>query len=258
MVDEIWLYVGCGDHRLPGFTHVEINPWKQFKNGGDVGPPEILADIVEHIPVETASVSLVFSRATIEHLTYPELVSHLVECNRLLMDQGIVRMVVPSLDKMVQDYLDKIVQVPGEYDPNLPVENHTDSFIARLLYHDHYYLHNLDTLSRVLEKTGFGNAREARPGDTAVSGASDVLHSAEVDRPHDLIVEATKVSATDLPRLSRNYPQNPISSLLARLLNIRVSSHIRRRPHFPQRMWFLEKLLRARPVRVENARGASP
>lgn len=257
MKDEIWLYVGCGNHRLAGFTHVEINPWKQFKRGGNVGPPEILADIVERIPLETASVSLIFSRATIEHLTYPELVSHLVECNRLLVDHGTVRMVLPSLDKMVKDYLDKIVEIPTEHDPNLPVDNYTDAFIAKLLYHDHYYLHNLDTLSRVLEKTGFGNAREAGPGDTAVSPASDILHSAEVNRPRDIIMEATKVAATELPRLSRNYPRNPISFLLARLLNIRVSSHIRRRPHFPHRMWFLEKILRARPVRVRNTGDAS-
>lgn len=27
----IYLYVGCGNHRIKGFTHVEINPGKQFK-----------------------------------------------------------------------------------------------------------------------------------------------------------------------------------------------------------------------------------
>ena len=80
----IMLYVGCGNHRLPGFTHVEINVFKQFKKGGDVGPPDILCDITKHIPLPNNSVTMVFSRATMEHLEYQELVNHLLECHRLI------------------------------------------------------------------------------------------------------------------------------------------------------------------------------
>ena len=45
MIKNNYLYVGCGHHRMKGFTHVEINVGKQFKKGGDVGPPDIIADI---------------------------------------------------------------------------------------------------------------------------------------------------------------------------------------------------------------------
>ena len=79
-----YLYVGCGHHRMRGFTHVEISVGKQFKKGGDVGPPDILADITRHIPLKDNTVDLIFSRATLEHLTYKELINHFLECHRLI------------------------------------------------------------------------------------------------------------------------------------------------------------------------------
>lgn len=102
----IYLYVGCGDHRMKGFTHVEINSEKQFKKGRDSGRPEILADITDTIPLPSDSVTLIYSIATLEHLTYRELINHFLECHRLLKKNGVVRMVVPDLDIMVKDYLE--------------------------------------------------------------------------------------------------------------------------------------------------------
>ena len=49
-----------------------------------------------------------------------------------------------------------------------PNENFTDSFINRMLYPDHYYLHNYDTLSRILIKCGFSEIEKKLPGDTKI------------------------------------------------------------------------------------------
>ena len=43
-----YLYVGCGNNRMSGFTYVQINIEKQFKKGGNVSPSDILADITRH------------------------------------------------------------------------------------------------------------------------------------------------------------------------------------------------------------------
>ena len=59
------VYVGCGHHRMDGFLHVEKNIYKSKS-----GLPDILADICIHIPLADNSVDLVFSRGTLEHLTY--------------------------------------------------------------------------------------------------------------------------------------------------------------------------------------------
>jgi len=98
-----YLYLGCGNHRMPQFTHVEINIGKR-----KVGPPDIIADITQHINLPDNSVDLIFSRATMEHLTYPDLINCLLENHRLLKKGGIVRMLVPDFDIMIQDYLNKL------------------------------------------------------------------------------------------------------------------------------------------------------
>jgi predicted SAM-dependent methyltransferase len=98
-----YLYLGCGNHRMPKFTHVEINIGKR-----KAGPPDIIADITQHISLPDNSVDLIFSRATMEHLTYPDLINCLLENHRLLKKGGIVRMLVPDFDIMIQDYLNKL------------------------------------------------------------------------------------------------------------------------------------------------------
>ena len=85
-----YLYVGCGAHRIKGFVHVEINVAKQYKKGGDVGQPDLIADITENIPLQDEIVSLIFSRATLEHLTYQELINHFLECHRLIKKGGYI------------------------------------------------------------------------------------------------------------------------------------------------------------------------
>lgn len=250
--EEVYLYVGCGNHRLKGFTHVEVNPAKQFKKGGNVGQPEILANITETIPLEDESVSLIFSRATLEHLTYPELINHFIECNRLLKSEGgYVRMVVPDLDKMVQDYLNKVFRPASEPDPNLPCANHTDLFITRLLYHDHYYLHNVDTLTRALEKTGFGEVKVCQPGETAIKLASNVLYEAEINREEDLIIEAKKISLPSAQKTLIKWPKNILLRMLAKWFNIKIERYIKRQPVFPTKHWFLEKIQQRRIKTVD-------
>ena len=252
--NTIFLYVGCGNHRMPGFTHAEINPAKQFKGGGNVGRPEILCDISENIPLKDGSVSLIFSRATLEHLTYPELLRHFVECNRLLKDKdGFIRMVVPDLDKMIRDYNNKIFKPAPEVDPNLPCEDYTELFISRLLYHDHYYLHNEHTLTKALEKCGFGEVTVCMPGETKVSLVSEALFDAEKDRQDDdIIIEAKKLSGANLSVTKVEYPTNLILKILAKYFNIRITRYRARKPVFPSLHWFREKI-QSRSITVVDA-----
>jgi hypothetical protein len=42
-----FLYVECGNHRLKGFTHVEIDFAKTYSKSTIVKPPEILCDITK-------------------------------------------------------------------------------------------------------------------------------------------------------------------------------------------------------------------
>lgn len=248
MKSEKLMYVGCGNHRLKYFDHVEINVMKQFKNKGNVGTPEIIADITKKIPVQDNSYHMVFSRATLEHLTYPELINHLLECHRIIAPSGVIRMSVPDFDIMIKNYIEKsedleIAISESEIDPNLPIENHTDLFVSRVLYHDHYYLHNFDTLSRALKKCGFSNIRRATPGDTIIASARSQLSEAESGRQKfEVIIEAQKLN--EKPKIQAYQTKNNKNFILEKLsefFNINVIKYHNRKPAFPNRYWFYEK-----------------
>jgi predicted SAM-dependent methyltransferase len=240
--NKLWLYLGCGHHRLKGFAHVEVNAGKNKS-----GLPDIIADITEHIPLPDDSAELIFSRATMEHLTYPELINCLLESHRLLQRGGVVRIVVPDLDKYVQDYLNKV------YDPTLkelhgmPNENYADTFVARIMYFDHKYNHTFDTMKGALERAGFQEVRRGKPGDSKIEKANEELFVAEKGRDSDIIIEAVKgENAPTVSRSPKKYPENPIARLLARFFNLKVVAFNHRQAYFPQRYWWLERWIRIR------------
>lgn len=242
------VYVGCGHHRMAGFIHVEIGIGKDKS-----GPPDILADITDYIPLDDSSVDLIFSRATLEHLTYRELMNHFLECYRILKKGGCVRMVVPNFDMMIKEYENKVYWPGLEKNPDLPNENYVDTFVAMVLYHDHYYLHNFNTLSRALLKSGFTDVRECDPGDTKIKPAREEIFKAEISRRRDIIIEATKSDKKPVvKRYERVYPGHPIKKILAKYFNISISSFIKRRPYFPQKSWFKEKLAAVKKVDLDN------
>ena len=41
-----YLYVGCGNHRMKGFTHADISVYKAYKNQ-TIEQPEIICDITK-------------------------------------------------------------------------------------------------------------------------------------------------------------------------------------------------------------------
>ena len=249
------VYVGCGHHRMDGFLHVEKNIYKSKS-----GLPEILADITVKIPLADNSVDLVYSRNTLEHLTYRELINHLLESQRILKTGGYIRMVVPNFEMWIKEFEDKIYRPDREPNPDLPNENYVDTFVANVLYHDHFYLHNLDTLSRALLKTGFVGIRECEPGDTKMSTASPQFLKAEIRKHEFLILEAEKsgeepqVKAFPVP-----YPKNVINKILAKYFNMKVVAFRRQCPIFPSGGWFREKIAQFKQSRklLNDLNGAS-
>jgi len=220
----ILLYVGCGHHRMTGFIHVEIGVGKTKS-----GPPDIVADISDHMPLEDNSVDLIFSRATLEHLTYKELLNHFLECYRILKKNGCVRIIVPDLEMLVKEYENKICWPDLKKNPQgLPNDDYIDNFVTTIYYHDHFYYHNFNTLFKALEKTGFEDIRACEPGDTKIEEAREEIFKAEIGRYEDVIVEATKSDrAPIIKKTPVDYPRNFIKKFLAKYFNIGLAPFIR-------------------------------
>jgi len=157
-------------------------------------------------------------------------------------------MVVPDLDIMVDDYLNKklpSIESRGIDDPDLPCENYIDYFLRRVLYSDHFYLHNFNTLERCLDKTGFYKIRKCEPGDSILEMIKGELFQSEVIRHKSIIVEAQK--SQSMPKVSRykkEEPKNLLLKFLAKTCNIKLVPYIRRKPIFPTKLWLYEKKIK--------------
>ncbi len=252
MINSKYLYVGCGAHNLEGFIHADISVYKLSKmKKQDANKIDIFCDITKEIPLKDKSMKFIFSRDTLEHLTWKELINHFIECNRILELDGIIRMSLPNFDKMIERYknqdedLDYAIKTSEVSTHISPMENHTDLFINRILYHDHFYLHNFNTMKRALEKCGFGDIRDVGPGDTKIAQLKDILYEAEKESgPISFQIEAIKVSKPKLEKYKDELPKNILKKMLAILFNISISPFNKRRPMFPNKKWFLEKYLK--------------
>jgi predicted SAM-dependent methyltransferase len=240
------LYIGAGSDRIQGFFHLDNNVTKQFKGGNKRTSPEIIADLRDPLPLRSATVDVIYTIHTLEHLTHPELMSCLRECYRSLKYGATMRIVVPCFDCMIKDYLKKdfVADHVWEIDPNLPLEDYTDLFIARVFYHDHKYLHNFTTLQKALIKAGFSNIINCGPGETSNSDLQSVFFEKEISRYGDVIVEATK----GLPGSNQSQLMVPatrnVKTRLELFFNLRLARSRGLLPCFPERLWFYEKLLK--------------
>jgi len=241
-----YLYLGCGNHRMPQFTHADLNIGKN-KNGR----PEIFCDISQHIPLPNNHVELIFSRGTMEHLKYSELINCFIENYRILKKGGVVRMLVPDFDLMIQKYINKKIEKTSDTEmerwnlyERMPTNGVSETFVNSVLYHDHYYLHNFDTLSKALKKCGFINIKKMSPGETKIHQISEILKEAEIGRTNtEILIEAEKGDKPGTYKiLKRPLPKNFILFILAKYFNIKISAYIKRQAVFPQVRWFKEKI----------------
>ncbi len=247
-----YLYIGCGNHRIPMFTHADINLGKNKK-----GSPDIFCNITKHIPLPDNHVDLIFSRGTMEHLIYSEFINCLVENYRLLKIGGAVRMSLPDFDVTIENYKNSLINYYDNEEMEkwdlyyrMPRNGVTENFINRMLYHDHFYLHNLHTVTKALTKCGFINVRRVNPGETIAKEISNILKEAE-GKPNgevldgQMLIEAEKGPNPPIFKmLNKPLPKNFISKFLAKYLNIRITSFEKHQAIFPQKKWFAEKKIK--------------
>jgi predicted SAM-dependent methyltransferase len=240
MSDKLLVYLGAGADRIKHFTHLDNNIKKQNKNGKNVRASEILHDLRDQLPFQAESVDLFYSIHTMEHLKYSELMACLVDCFSSLKLNGVIRIVVPDFDCVIKDYLEsKNVDVDKwDLDKELPIRNPSELFTYRMLYHDHYYLHNKKTLSTFLNEAGFDHIKVCSPGETRMNYLSEIFSQKERGRyGGDLIIEASKngqLIRRDNPW--RTMPNN--RERLSLFLNLKIA---RKRPYlaaFPELDWF--------------------
>ena len=192
------LHIGCGPGHIPGWINI------------DVAPAPLSMNVLAGLPFAEGSARYVFVSHFLEHLFFPaDVRAFLADVHRVLEPGGVVRVVVPDIEKCIAAYTTNdrsFFESRRETWPWWP-ENPTrlEDFLAyagtspepAYLFEAHKYGYDYETLARVLGDAGFvdvsrssfmGSSHEA----LRVDDASAVASAKYGDEYYSLFVEARR------------------------------------------------------------------
>jgi len=130
------------------------------------------------IPCASSSVSAVYSSHMIEHLDCGEARAFLAEVRRILRSGGVVRISVPDIARLVQDYL-----VTGDADGFIAAThmglNRPTGLMAWMKWilvgpRHHLWMYDGDSLAKLLREAGFADVAIMPPGKTNIEDPGDL------------------------------------------------------------------------------------
>jgi SAM-dependent methyltransferase len=152
------------------------------------------ANAVRRIPVPDRSAEVVYSSHMLEHLDRAEARVFLREVLRVLAPSGKLRLVVPDLRKLIDDYIsdgDADALVGGTHLAHSRLHSVRDRLRFLVVgYRRHLWMYDGPSLCSMLKEEGFSDPRVVPPGETTISdpGALNLR-----ERDHESVyVEAEK------------------------------------------------------------------
>ncbi len=195
---DLKLHVGCGKGQLAGWINI------------DVHPAPLALNVLRGLPFSAGAASYVFVSHLLEHLYFPRDVKpFLAEVWRVLAPGGVVRIVVPDIEKCIAAYTHNDREFFASRRETWPwwPSNPTrlEDFLAyagagpepAFLFESHKYGYDFETLQRVLSDAGFGEVIQstymasAHP-ELRVDDVSAVARATYGDKYYSLFVEARK------------------------------------------------------------------
>jgi SAM-dependent methyltransferase len=148
---------GCGPSAKPGWINSDRRP----ATGVDV-----VVDIQNGLPLDDDSIDYAVSVHALQEIPYPDVVSTLRELRRVLRPGGVLRLVLPDLDKGIRAYLSNA----SDYFlvPDIEMKSIGGKFIVHLLWYGHSReLFTHDFVEELLLKAGFARVSRCQPRETA-------------------------------------------------------------------------------------------
>lgn len=115
-------------------------------------------DVLKGLPFGDQTVDCIYSSHTFEHFTYAQSLFLARECLRVLKPNGILRIVVPDLMQLVQDYLaDPDSMASHKFIDRLSLSHTWQDLLHRGAHHQQMF--DGRSLLGMLREAGFGNAQ---------------------------------------------------------------------------------------------------
>jgi len=145
------LNIGSGSELLPGWLNGEVWP----------SPDTVYIDASKRLPFDDRCVHFINCENLIEHLGFEPAEHFLKECNRVLRDDGILRISTPDLKKLVQMYsgncavsFEEVLRHHQQH-YGKPVLNMCSWFNDHMRLWGHRFIFDEPTLVGLLKEAGF-------------------------------------------------------------------------------------------------------
>ena len=138
------LHLGCGNVKFPGWLNIDL----------DTPTADMNLDLTQPLPFSNGSITHIFNEHFIEHISRPEAVNFLVECRRVLSDNGVVRITTPNLRFLIASYLTSNKDEWGElWQPDTLCSLMNEGMRSW----GHQFVYDADELVRILVEAGFNS-----------------------------------------------------------------------------------------------------
>jgi len=187
--------IGCGIHQINGWINYDFNVFIFFAKVSILrkilnrlkfipdGYKEFMDQVIKenihfanagkHIPERDNSVNVIYSSHMLEHLDKEETIQFLKEARRILVSGGIIRIVVPDFDKLINDYKEN--NNPEKFiDDSCLVGKKPKTILKKIQYliqgHGwHFNMYNKHTLVDLFTRNGFKEIKIIDPGETRIN-----------------------------------------------------------------------------------------
>jgi predicted SAM-dependent methyltransferase len=167
----------------------------------DVDWPAIqLVDIRHRFPLEDNSVDNIYCSQVIEHFEKYEALDILKESFRVLKPGGVIRISVPDIGKMLENYNEQREKDPQTaarvmnvlwwgYEKDIKAKSIIGK-VSRFFIRDHQWHYNAESMKNLLAQAGFTKAKSF----PFRNGATPDLNRLEIEihKKHSLFIEAKK------------------------------------------------------------------
>lgn len=146
-------------------------------------------DVLKGLPFGDQTVDCIYSSHTFEHFTHAQSLFLTKECLRVLKPGGILRIVVPDLKQLVQDYLaDSNSMASHRFIERLSLSHTWQDLLHRGAHHQQMF--DGRSLLEMLREAGFENAQLSNFRESRITNLAGL--EPEQRRHESIYVEATK------------------------------------------------------------------
>lgn len=176
---KVYIHLGCGEINAKGFVNIDMRSYSHVHYLQQVEDLSIFLD-------EYAD--LIYASHVLEHISHNNIQRILKEWFRVLKKDGVLRISIPDLDKIIEIYFAEGKDIRSIIGPLMGGQDH--------IYNFHKSVFNEEYLKEILLLVGFRDVRKWKPEEVELHSFEDwanrPIRRGTKEYPISLNIEAVK------------------------------------------------------------------